>query len=98
MDVSRAQAALRQIAKGFEELAAALGPADEPDESERTAGLIAEWGTRGLTQRQASALFRKHGFAPQTAGGWARGDWIAIGEDGLRYLTARSHEWLEERA
>lgn len=26
----------------------------------------------GLTQQEASALFKKHGFAPQTTGGWAR--------------------------
>ncbi|MBB5080268.1 hypothetical protein [Nonomuraea endophytica] len=98
MDVPRAQSALRQIAKGFEELAAALGGPEEPDEPERTARVIAEWGRRGLTKQEASALFRKHGFAPQTTGGWARGDWIAIGEDGLRYLTGRSHDWLEERS
>ncbi|MFI6600422.1 hypothetical protein ACIBHX_29615 [Nonomuraea sp. NPDC050536] len=96
MDVARIQAALRLLAKGLEELAAGLGDA-EPGEDERTAALIEEWGERGLSQSEASALFRKHGFAPQTAGGWARGEWIALGEDGLRYLTAKSHEWLGER-
>lgn len=97
MDRVRAQAALRQIAKGFEELAAALGDPEEPDEAARTADVIREWGRKGLTKQEASALFRKHGFAPQTTGGWTRGDWIAIGDDGLRYLTAKSHDWLEEQ-
>ncbi|WP_263654863.1 hypothetical protein [Nonomuraea aurantiaca] len=43
-------------------------------------------------------LFQRHGFAPQTTGGWARGDWAEIRDDGLRYLTAKSHTWLEGRA
>jgi hypothetical protein len=59
--------------------------------------VLAEWGERGLTRPQASALFRKHGLAPQAAGGWARGDWIEIRDDGLRYLTERSRRWLAER-
>ena len=58
------------------------------------ARVIREWGRRGLRQEEASALFKRHGFAPQTTGGWARGDWIEIAGDGLRYLTAKSHEWL----
>lgn len=64
------------------------------------ARVIREWGRRGLRQEEASALFKRHGFAPQTTGGWARGDWIEIAGDGLRYLTDESHEWLtgyEER-
>ncbi|MEU7898084.1 hypothetical protein AB0B45_35135 [Nonomuraea sp. NPDC049152] len=97
MDLPRMQAALRTIARGFEELAASLGEEGDVPEEERTARVIEEWGRRGLTQKEASALFQRHGFAPQTTGGWARGDWVAIGEDGLRYLTAKSHEWLEER-
>ncbi|MEV0345392.1 hypothetical protein AB0H88_06480 [Nonomuraea sp. NPDC050680] len=99
MDVARTQAALRLIARGFEELAAALGEAqEEAGEDERTARVIEEWGRRGLTQKEASALFQRHGFAPQTTGGWARGDWVEIRDDGLRYLTAKSHTWLEDRA
>jgi hypothetical protein len=97
VDVPKIQAALRLIARGLEELAGALGDA-EADEDERTARVIREWGRRGLTQREASALFQRHGFAPQTTGGWARGDWVEIGDDGLRYLTAKSHSWLEEHS
>jgi hypothetical protein len=46
---------------------------------------------------EASALFRKHGFAPQTAGGWARGDWIEVHDDGRRYITERSRGWPAEQ-
>ena len=91
-------AALRTIAKGFEQLADAISP--HPEEGEaggREQALLREWGDRGLTRIQASALFRKHGFAPQTAGGWVRGDWIETREDGLRYVTERSRRWLAER-
>ncbi|MBF8185367.1 hypothetical protein ITP53_06370 [Nonomuraea sp. K274] len=97
MDVPRIQNSLRLIARGLEELADALG---EPgaDEDERTAQVIEEWGRRGLTQKEASALFRRHGFAPQTTGGWARGEWVEIGGDGLRYLTEKSRIWLNERS
>jgi hypothetical protein len=98
MNRPRLQAGLRLIARGLEELAAGLGDQDEADEDERTARVIREWGRDGLTQQQASTLFKKHGFAPQTTGGWTRGDWIEIGQDGLRYMTSKSHEWLAEYA
>ena len=97
MDVPKIQSSLRLIARGLEELAAALGDEQEAGEDERTARVIQEWGRRGLTQKEASALVQRHGFAPQTTGGWARGEWVEIGDDGLRYLTAKSHTWLEER-
>ncbi|MFB4277854.1 hypothetical protein ACBJ59_21360 [Nonomuraea sp. MTCD27] len=97
MDVPKIQSSLRLIARGLEELAAALGDEQEAGEDERTARVIQDWGRRGLTQKEASALFQRHGFAPQTTGGWARGEWVEIGDDGLRYLTAKSHTWLEER-
>ncbi len=74
-------AALRKIARGFDALADALA-GEAPAEGERELPALREWGDRGLTRAQASALFRKHGFAPQTAGGWARGDWIESREDG----------------
>lgn len=88
-------AALRRIARGIDELADAVGGSDAP-EDERTAELLEEWGERGLTREQTSALFRKHGFAPQTAGGWARGDWIEVRGD-LRYVSDRSRRWLADR-
>jgi hypothetical protein len=91
-------AALRQIAQGFEALAAAVaGESEEPPSELRALALLREWGDRGLTRDEASALFRKHGFAPQTAGGWARGDWIESRDDGLRYITERSRRSLEEQ-
>lgn len=92
-------AALRQIARGFDALARAIeddetaAPADD-----RYRAALEEWGERGLTREAASSLLRKHGFAPQAAGGWARGDWIETRPDGLRYLTDRSHRWLAEAA
>lgn len=46
---------------------------------------------------EASALFRKHGFSPQAAGGWVRGDWLEVRDDGRRYLTERSLRWRAEQ-
>ena len=91
-------AALRQIARGFEALAAAVaGASDQRPEEARVLAVLREWGNRGLTRGEASALFRKHGFAPQTAGGWARGDWIEVHDDSRRYITERSRGWLAEQ-
>ena len=88
-------AALRQIARGFGMLADAVTRVEgQPVESARAAALLREWGDRGLSRTEASALFRKHGFAPQTAGGWARADWIELRSDGRRYVTESSCEWL----
>jgi hypothetical protein len=91
-------AALRQIARGFDALAESIARSpDQPPESVRTAALLREWGDRGLTRSEASALFRRHGFAPQTAGGWTRGDWIQTRSDGRRYITDGSRTWLAEQ-
>jgi hypothetical protein len=96
MDMSEVAAALKRIARGLDDLAAAMAPDAELPEARRIADVLQEWGEQGLTRQEASALFRKHGFAPQTAGGWARGDWIES-RDGLRFLSARSRRWLAER-
>jgi hypothetical protein len=94
-DAREMAAAIRQIARGLQALADAVADESEhPSEAERMLALAREWGEHGLTRVEASKLFRKHGFAPQTAGGWTRGDWIETRDDGLRYLTDRSHEWL----
>ncbi|MEV4012275.1 hypothetical protein AB0J35_17365 [Nonomuraea angiospora] len=50
-----------------------------------------------MIRAEANALFRKHGFSPKAAGGWARGDWLEVRENGLRYLTDRSLHWLTEQ-
>lgn len=94
MQRTRIAAALRQISAGYAALAAAVSadPSEPPAEARHRA-LIAEWGERGLTRSEASALFRKHGFSPQAAGGWARGGWLEIRDDGHRYLTDRSLRW-----
>jgi hypothetical protein len=90
-------AALRQVERALGALADALeGAAAAPTTEERTRAVLQEWRDRGLTREQASALFRRHGFAPQTGGGWARGDWIEQRPDGLRYVTERSRRWLQE--
>jgi hypothetical protein len=90
--------ALRQIARGFDALADAVaGEADQAPAATRALAVLREWGDRGLTRAEASALFRKHGFAPQTAGGWARGDWIETRDDGRRYITERSRRSLVEQ-
>ena len=89
-------AALRQIARGFSALAAAVAPETTPEQS-RALALLSEWGHDGLTRQEASVLFRKHGFSPQTAGGWTRAAWIETRDDGLRYLTNESHNWIAEQ-
>jgi len=90
-------AAVRQIARGLDALADALaGDSQHPPEL-RELEILREWGERGLTRSQASALFRKYGLAPQTAGGWARGDWIETRDDGRRYITERSRRWVAEQ-
>ncbi|MBO2451729.1 hypothetical protein J4573_31890 [Actinomadura barringtoniae] len=96
MEQDRIAAALRKISAGFAELADAItaDPAERPEDA-RYRAVISEWGDRGLTRSEASALFRKHGFSPQVAGGWARGDWLEVRDDGRRYLTDRSRTWLE---
>ncbi len=87
--------ALRQIARGFTALADAIARETTPEER-RVFSLLRDWGDQGLTRSEASALFRRHGFAPQTAGGWTRADWIETRGDGRRYLTGESHRWLAE--
>ena len=91
-------AAIRQIARGLDALADALAGDAQPPPELRELAILREWGERGLTRSQASALFRKHGLAPQTAGGWVRGDWIDSRDDGRRYITERSRRWVAEQA
>jgi hypothetical protein len=95
---SRAEvsAALRQIARGFDALADALGEPKAPEQN-RVLEVLREWGERGLTRAEASELVRKHGFAPQATGGWVRGNWIESRADGQRYLTDRSRRWVAEQ-
>ncbi|SFP66284.1 hypothetical protein SAMN05421810_10325 [Amycolatopsis arida] len=96
-DLALVAAALRQISRGFAALADAVSPAsEETTQEERYRAVLAEWGDRGLTRAEASALFRRHGFSPQSAGGWVRGEWLETRADGLRYLTERSRAWLRE--
>jgi len=96
VDRTQTATALRQIARGFNALADAV--AGEPTaEHARVGAVLREWGERGLTRDEASALFRAHGFAPQTAGGWARSNWIETRADGRRYLTGDSLRWLAEQ-
>jgi hypothetical protein len=93
-DPEKIAAALRQISRGFAALAEAVArPPQETSTEERYRRVMVEWAERGLTRAQTSALFRKHGFAPQASGGWARGDWIETRADGRRYLTRRSLQW-----
>jgi hypothetical protein len=88
--------ALRQIARGFDALADALGESKAPEQM-RVLEVLREWGERGLTRAEASELVRKHGFAPQATGGWVRGNWIESRADGKRYLTDRSRRWVAEQ-
>lgn len=89
-------AALRQIARGFEALADAVA-GDPPRDGERELAVLSEWGERGLTRDEARTLLRKHGFSPQTVGGWVRGDWIERRDDDRVYITERSRSWLAEQ-
>jgi hypothetical protein len=97
-DPDRIAAALRQISRGFAALADAVAPPPDAVSSEsRYRRVFVEWADRGLTRAETSTLLRKHGFAPQAVGGWARGDWIETRPDGLRYLAQRSLQWLAEQ-
>ena len=97
-DPEKIAAALRQISRGFAALAEAVArPPQETTTEERYRRVMVEWAERGLTRAETSALFRKHGFAPQASGGWARGDWIETRADSRRYLTQRSLQWLAEQ-
>jgi hypothetical protein len=88
----------RYGSQGFQALADSIdrspGQAPEPV---RTLALLGEWGDRGLSRAEVSALFRKHGFAPQTAGGWARCDRMETRDDGRRYITASYRRWFAEQ-
>jgi hypothetical protein len=95
-DVYRIAAALRQIGRGFDALATAL-EGETVSASERYLAALREWGQQGLSRAEASALLRRHGFAPQMAGAWARDRWIETRDDGLRYLAQRSHDWVAQR-
>jgi hypothetical protein len=99
MGTREVAAALRTISRGFADLAAAIEDdgGETPSTEERYRAALTEWADAGLNREQASALLRKHGFAPQAAGGWVRGDWIETRDDGLRYLTDRSHRWLADQ-
>ncbi len=97
MDEQLGAAALRQIGHGFLALASSLGDPEQPSEEDRQLALMREWGNRGLTRPEASALFRRYGFAPQAAGGWARGDWLTTRSDDRRYLTDRSRQWVADQ-
>jgi hypothetical protein len=90
---SQIAAALRQIGRGFHALADAVA-SETAVEGARELAILREWGDRGLSRAEASALFRKHGMAPQAAGGWARAEWIESRDDGRRYLTERSRQWV----
>ena len=96
MDPAQTAAALRQIARGFNSLADAVAGVPTPQHA-RVGAVLREWAERGLTRDEAGALFRAHGFAPQTAGGWARSRWIETRADGRRYLTDDSLRWLAEQ-
>jgi hypothetical protein len=94
-DVRRLAQGLRMIGKGFELAASAFDGAltDDEDRLAREVAMIKEWGSRGLSQKAASQLCQRHGFAPQKIGAWVNGSWAEIRADGLRYLTPNSHKW-----
>ncbi|TDC89940.1 hypothetical protein [Actinomadura sp. 7K507] len=96
-DLDQVAAALRQISRGLAALADAISSASRDPEEDRYLAVMAEWGRRGLTRDESSRLFRKHGFSPQAAGGWVKGDWLEVRDDGRRYLTDRSLQWLAEQ-
>lgn len=96
-DPAQVAAALRQISRGLAALADAISSDPDRSEEDRYLAVIAEWGRRGLDREEASRLFRKHGFSPQAAGGWVRGDWLEVRDDGKRYLTDRSLQWLADQ-
>ncbi|TDC49069.1 hypothetical protein E1281_23870 [Actinomadura sp. KC345] len=95
-DLDQVAAALRQVSRGLAALADAISGASQHPEEARYLAVMAEWGRRGLTRDESSRLFRKHGFSPQAAGGWVKGDWLEVRDDGRRYLSDRSLQWLAD--
>lgn len=96
-DLTEVAAALRQLSRGLAGLADALSGTPAHVDEGRYLAIMTEWGRRGLSRQEASLLFRKHGFSPQAAGGWVRGDWLEVRDDGKRYLTDRSLQWLADQ-
>jgi hypothetical protein len=102
MNQTAVRQALQKIATGFQELADAFAPVDSEakTQDERDIELMLEFNRpagQGLTQEQASAACKRHGYSPQTVGAWARGGWlVTVKSDGLRYLTDQGRDWITE--
>lgn len=96
-------AALRKIGAGIQDVIDALDDEGgaEKTKTEREIALMKEFDRSpgdGLTQVEAVRACKRHGFAPQTVGAWARGGYLEIRNDDLRYLTKEGRHWLEEQS
>jgi hypothetical protein len=101
MDQEAVRQALYKLSAGFKDLGDALAEHDPAGktQTEREIDLMLEFNRpsgKGLTQEEASKACKKHGFFPQTVGGWARGGWLETRTDGLRYITGAGRTWVED--
>lgn len=100
-DTAALIAALRKIAVGVQDVIDVLGNegAAEKTKKEREIALLKEFDRGsgdGLTRGEAVRACKRHGFTPQTVGAWARGAYIEIKDDDLRYMGREGRRWLEE--
>jgi hypothetical protein len=101
-DTTALIAALRKIAAGVQDVIDVLDNegTDEKTKEEREIVLLKEFDRglgNGLSRVEAVRTCKRHGFTPQTVGAWARGAYLEIRDDGLRYLGREGRRRLEER-
>jgi hypothetical protein len=96
MNEAALAAAIRKIAGGLADLAGALD--DNGDEAIRKAAALARFDVppeNGLTRRQASAVLREHGLAPQYSAVWSSSGLIDYDPDNdRRWLTDEGRAWI----
>jgi hypothetical protein len=93
-------AALRQIGRGYLELADAIvgNITGSTDLDAREVAALREFPVsreHGLTRHRASAVFKKHGLEPRAIGAWVRHGYLERQGD-LRWLGAKGRERLEQ--
>lgn len=98
MDVQALRAALKVIARGVDDVIAALednpSPAASGSQQVRTLMMFDRPKGRGLSQGEASHAFKINGLDPRSMGAWVQRAWLVTRPDGLRYLADGGRKWL----